>query len=127
MPNDPTPAGFPDPTSIATLRAWYAGMKSRAAVEQYRPATLGDGRSARDVLGHIRRQFAEFARSRHRDDLVALFQCDASARTRHIKAVVHALEVMRSAPVPCRGSAIQSMSGHRPVLSRRYAGTTSSR
>lgn len=100
MPNDSTPAGFPDTASIATLRAWYAGMSSRAAVERYRPDALGDGRSARGVVGQMRRQLADFARSRHRHDLVGLFQCDASARTRHIKAVAHALEVLRSAPVP---------------------------
>jgi hypothetical protein len=100
MLNDPTSAGFPDAASIATLRAWYAGMSSRPAVERYRPDALGDGRSARGVLGHIRRQLADFARNRHRNDLVALFQCDASTRTRHIKAVAHALEVLRSAPAP---------------------------
>jgi hypothetical protein len=50
------PSGFPDADELAVLRAWYAGLPVREAVERYQPASLGNGRSARGVLGRIRRR-----------------------------------------------------------------------
>ncbi|HTR05320.1 MAG TPA: integrase, partial [Paraburkholderia sp.] len=67
------PPGFPDADELAMLRAWYAGLAVRPAVERYLPAALGDGKSARGVLGRIRRRLIAIARAAHRDDLVALF------------------------------------------------------
>jgi hypothetical protein len=54
MPNTPIPTGMPDAAALAVLRAWYAVASSRQAVERYCPDSLGDGRSARGVLGQIR-------------------------------------------------------------------------
>ncbi|WP_415868959.1 hypothetical protein [Burkholderia ubonensis] len=69
MPNvAPTPS-FPDTASLSALRAWYAGVGSREAVERYCPHALGESQSARGVIGRIRRQLAGFALSRHRADL----------------------------------------------------------
>jgi hypothetical protein len=54
---------FPDAAELATLRAWYAGLAVRPAVERYLPAALGDGRSACGVLVRIRRQLVTLARA----------------------------------------------------------------
>ncbi|OXH87439.1 integrase, partial [Burkholderia multivorans] len=58
----PAPAGFPDADELAALRAWYAGMPVRDAVERYLPDRLGNGRSARGVIGGIRRRLVRIAR-----------------------------------------------------------------
>jgi hypothetical protein len=50
------PTGFPEADAIVALRAWYAGLAVREAVARYLPTRLGEGRSARGVLGRIRRQ-----------------------------------------------------------------------
>jgi site-specific recombinase XerD len=91
---------FPDAAALAALRAWYAGASSRQAVARYCPDALGVGRSARGVLGVIRRQLAEFARRRRREDFAALFCCEAADRVSHAKAVARALETLRSLPLP---------------------------
>ncbi|CAJ0743458.1 MAG: phage integrase family protein [Ralstonia pickettii] len=100
MQDAPNPTAMPDAASLAAVRAWYAGASSREAVMHYCPDALGGGRSARGVLGQVRRRLAELARQRHRDDLVALFLCDAAQRTRHAKSVARALETLRSLPIP---------------------------
>jgi len=74
MPNVPPPLSFPDTASLSALRAWYAGVGSREAIERYYPRALEGGQSARGVIGRIRRQLAGFALSRHRADLARLFQ-----------------------------------------------------
>jgi site-specific recombinase XerD len=94
------PSSMPDAASLAALRAWYAGMGSRDAVVRYCPDALGEGGSARGILGRIRRQLANFAHHRHRDDLAALFGCATAERARHAKAVICALEILPSLPVP---------------------------
>lgn len=94
------PLPFPDSASLAALRTWYAGVGSREAVEHYCPEQLGDGKSARGVIGCIRRQLIDFAVSRHRDDLAKLFQCEAGERTRHCKAVASAIDVLPSLLIP---------------------------
>lgn len=96
---NPHPSLYPDASLLAALRAWYAGMPSREAVERYCPSALGDGTSARGVLGRLRRQLADFSVSRHRDDLAKLFQCAAAERIRYSKAVTRALEILPSLPL----------------------------
>ncbi|MBB5429005.1 site-specific recombinase XerD [Paraburkholderia sp. JPY158] len=93
-------AGFPDADELAVLRAWYAGLPVREAVERYQPAPLGDGRSARGVLGRIRRRLQAIARAAHRDELAALLDHPAEDRVRHAKAVAHAVEMLRTAHPP---------------------------
>lgn len=100
MPNVPPSLPFPDSASLSALRAWYAGVSSREAVERYCPRTLGDGQSARGVIGRIRRQLADFALSRHRGDLAQPFQCVAGERTRCRRAANRALDLLPSLPVP---------------------------
>ncbi len=90
---------FPDENALAALRAWHAGLSSRAAVERYLSLAKAPGQSARGILGQIRRQLAAFAQLRQRDDLADLFQKPASERLRIANAVGRAIEVLRSLPV----------------------------
>jgi site-specific recombinase XerD len=100
MPNVPLVPSLPDTASLSALRAWYAGVDSREAVERYCPQALEGGQSARGVIGRIRRQLAGFALGRHRTDLARPFQCAESERSRHRKAATRALDVLPSLPVP---------------------------
>ncbi|MEX3939755.1 phage integrase family protein [Paraburkholderia sp. BR10937] len=99
-PASAEPAGFPDADELAMLRAWYAGLAVRAAVERYLPSALGDGKSARGVLGRIRRRLVALARVAHRDDLAALFEHPVAERERHAKAVAQAIDSLRTARPP---------------------------
>jgi site-specific recombinase XerD len=89
---------FPDEAALAALRAWYAGLSSRAAVERYLPHAKAPGQSARGILGQIRRQLIAFAQHRQRADLANLFQQPMSERLPQASAVAHAIEVLRSLP-----------------------------
>ena len=97
LPLDPS-ASWPRADALAALRAWYEGTPSRAAVARFWPDALTPGRSARGVIGALRRQMAEAARLRQREDLSALFTCTAEGRTAHAAAVVRALETLRQLP-----------------------------
>lgn len=96
--DDSLPSGFPGTAELAVLRAWYAGVAVRPAVERYLPSVLGDGRSARGVLGRIRRHLIALARAAHRDDLAAVFAHSARGRVRHSAAVGRAIDVLRTVP-----------------------------
>lgn len=100
MPNVPSPPSFPDTASLSALRAWYAGVGSREAIERYCPQALEGGQSARGVIGRIRRQLAGFALSRHRADLTRLFQCAVGERSRHRKAATRALDILPTLAIP---------------------------
>ena len=91
-------AGFPDAASLAAFRAWCEGLSATDAVAQYVEARSADGQSARGLIGHIRRQLIDFARSRHRLDLVALLENAASRRAKHARAVARAIDTLRSLP-----------------------------
>jgi site-specific recombinase XerD len=96
-----SPVGtFPDASELAVLRAWYAGMPVRKAVERYLPARLGAGRSARGVLGGIRRRLASVARRVGRPDLVDVLAHADGERFREAAAVTAAIEVLRHARAP---------------------------
>ncbi|MFB9129084.1 hypothetical protein ACFFYR_40300, partial [Paraburkholderia dipogonis] len=85
------------------LRAWYAGVSVRQAVARYLPAALGDGRSARGVLGRIRKKLRDLSRAAHRDDLVALLTHRAVGREQHAKGVAQAIDARcatRGPPAP---------------------------
>ncbi|MFP3550493.1 site-specific integrase [Paraburkholderia sp. SIMBA_049] len=101
-PND---ADFPDADALAALRAWYAGLSSKQAVARYLVSKGGgvsamQQRSARGVLGGIRRRLVAAARQAQRDDLVALLAHPATERTRHAKAVALAIDQLRTAVPP---------------------------
>jgi Phage integrase protein len=85
------PTGF---RGADALRAWYAGLAVREAVARYLPARLGEGRSARGVLGRIRRQLIAFARHVHRD------APGAAERHGRAKAAAEAIEAIRHARAP---------------------------
>ena len=86
--------------SLSALRAWYAGVGAREALERYCPQALEGGQSARGVIGRMRWKVVGFALSRHRDDLASPFQCSADKRTRHSKAAIRALDILPSLPAP---------------------------
>ncbi|TDN58716.1 site-specific integrase [Paraburkholderia sp. BL10I2N1] len=94
------PPGFPDADELAVLRGWYAGVPVRQAVARYLPSALGDGKSARGVLGRIRSKLLDVARTAHRDDLAALLSHPAQERERHAKAVAQAIDALRTARSP---------------------------
>jgi hypothetical protein len=96
----PTPDGFPDADALAALRAWYAGLPAREALQRYLPGSVSEGQSARGILGRIRRQLAAVARARHRDDLAMLFAHPASERIERARAVTHVIGMLRSLPAP---------------------------
>lgn len=96
----PIGPAFPDADSLAALRGWYAGLDSRAAVGRYLSDHRIPGQSSRTLIGRIRRQLIEFAGSRRRPDLAALFRHTAGGRQRHANAVERAIEILRVLPVP---------------------------
>ncbi|AXW56174.1 integrase (plasmid) [Ralstonia solanacearum] len=101
MPRNLTaPNCFPDTAVLAALRAWYEGASSRQVAERYLCDLLGQGRSARGIIGQARQQLASYANHRQRPDLASLFQCPAGQRIRHARAVTQALEVLRAMPLP---------------------------
>ncbi|KWF02892.1 phage integrase family protein [Burkholderia pseudomultivorans] len=93
-------AGFPDADELAALRAWYAGMPVRQAVERYLPARLGDGRSARGVIGGIRRRLVRIARQVGRPDLAERLGHPDGERLREAKAAAEAIALLRHARAP---------------------------
>jgi len=82
------------------LRAWYAGTPVRKAVERYLPQRVVAGRSARGVLGGIRRRLANAARQVGRPDLAAVFGHPDGERLREAKTVADATEILRHARLP---------------------------
>lgn len=103
MPDRPDPPPrptCPDLASLAALRAWHEGLTARAAVTRYLDHTRTDGQSSRGVLARIRRQLIACARACQRDDLIPFFGCPAGGRTRHAAAVVHAIDLLRTTPIP---------------------------
>ncbi|WP_298236062.1 site-specific integrase [uncultured Azohydromonas sp.] len=89
---------LPDAAALAALRAWHEGLPTRAAVEQYLPQSLGDGASARGVLGDIRRQLQHLARARQRPDLAQVFDVEHRGDAAHARAVARAIEILRELP-----------------------------
>ncbi|WP_261526331.1 site-specific integrase [Burkholderia multivorans] len=120
----PAPAGFPDADELAALRAWYAGMPVRDAVERYLPDRLGNGRSARGVIGGIRRRLVRIAREVGRPDLAACLAHPDRERLREAKAATDAIGVLRHAraPVPQIGDAIDAWLPARAVAALRAHG-----
>ena len=94
------PVEFPDADELAMLRAWYAGMPVRKAVERYLPQRLGAGQSARGVLGGVRRRLIKVARQVGRPDLGTVFEHPDGERLREAKTVADAIGILRHAHVP---------------------------
>ncbi|CAB3774640.1 site-specific integrase [Paraburkholderia humisilvae] len=96
-PSSPT---FPGGDQLAALRGWYAGLSSRAAIDRYLSHGRAPGQSARGIISGIRQQLIAFACQRQRADVVELLQHSVSERIARANAVTHAIEVLRSLPVP---------------------------
>ena len=92
--------GFPGTAELAALRAWYSGMSTRDAVDQY----LGDqrlsGQSSRSQIGNIRRKLANLARLSRREDLASAFEHPESDRIPHSRTAVAAIELLRTLTPP---------------------------
>ena len=101
-PAPPTPPadGWPDAASLAALRAWYEGLSSCDAVHRYLARARAPGQSSRGVISTIRRQLADIARRRRRDDLAALLTGPAHERKKCARAVARAIELLPSLPLP---------------------------
>lgn len=98
--NDASAEGFPRADELAALRAWYAGLSTREAVQRYLPLALGARKSARGVLGQIRRRLLAIAGAAQRDDLIQLLAHPAQKREQYAKAVGLAIEALRTARPP---------------------------
>jgi hypothetical protein len=94
------PDGLPDPAALATLRAWYEGASSRESADRYLRDRIGDGQSARGIIGAIRRQLVQYARQRQRPDLAEVFVCSATERVGYARAAAAAIEQLRVTPAP---------------------------
>ncbi|CAE6824777.1 hypothetical protein R70199_07345 [Paraburkholderia domus] len=94
---EPRPVDFPDADELAMLRAWYAGMPVRKAVERYLSDRIGAGQSVRGVLGGIRRRLAKVARQVGQPDLAAILGLPDGERLREAKTTVEAIELFRYA------------------------------
>lgn len=98
--NGPEIDGFPGTAELAALRAWYSGMSTRDAVDQY----LGDqrlsGQSSRSQIGNIRRKLATLARLRRREDLAGAFEHPESERIPYSRKAVAAIELLRTISPP---------------------------
>jgi site-specific recombinase XerD len=94
------PPLFPDASELAAVRAWFAGLSSANAVARYLPVTLPGQLSARSRVSRIRRQLAEFARSRQRTDLAKLFEVSEGARTSVADAAILGMDILRNLDIP---------------------------
>ena len=94
------PMSLPDAATLAALRGWHGGLSSKDAVARYLGETRARGQSSRGLIGAIRRDIADFARSRHRDDLAQLFTGPVRKGPSAARAVAAAVEQLRSATVP---------------------------
>src|SRR5438105_5957242 len=91
---------LPDVASLAALRAWYEGVPSREAVQRFLAGRRDVGESSRGMLGHIRQQVAQFARSRQRPDLAAVFEHARARGAKRAPTIAQALETLKFAPIP---------------------------
>jgi site-specific recombinase XerD len=90
--------GFPGASELAAFRAASEGLETRAAVERYAPHLLGDGKSARAVIGRIQRLLQRIARLAGRDDLAELLDAARTRPgTRRAAQISSAIEELRSA------------------------------
>jgi site-specific recombinase XerD len=117
--------GFPDPSELAAFRAAAEGVETRAAVERYAPHLIGDGKSARAVIGRTRRTLQQIAERAGRTDLVELLD---AARTRpgrrraaRISSAIEELRAVRP-KVPMIGDAVTDWFTPRTARAMQEAG-----
>lgn len=100
LQEDSAQDGFPSPSQLAALRAWYSGLNARAAVTQYLGHAKADGESSRSMLGAIRRQLVGFARARQRADLAELVGHAPAERLQRAGQVLAVIDTLRHLPLP---------------------------
>jgi site-specific recombinase XerD len=91
---------FPDADELAALRGWHSGLPARQAVGHYLGNTRASGQSSRAMISDVRRRLSRIARSRHRPELVQLFELPAAQRVENARAVATAIETLRRLPLP---------------------------
>jgi site-specific recombinase XerD len=91
---------FPGEAEMAALRAWYAGLSSCESVARYLSTQKVSGQSSRAMIGQIRRRLIRIAHNKHRADLAAVLEHPESEYTRHARAALHAIDMLRTAPEP---------------------------
>ncbi|MGJ7497814.1 phage integrase family protein [Variovorax sp. RT4R15] len=99
-PRKHSPEGFPKSAALACLRAWHSGLSTRDAVNQYVGASKAAGQSSRAIVTGIRKELAQFARTRQRADLARLFELPVAERVKHARKVADAVETLSSLPLP---------------------------
>ncbi|MBL8308819.1 MAG: tyrosine-type recombinase/integrase [Burkholderiales bacterium] len=100
-PSIPAKVKLPDANRIAAFRAYVEGIAPRACIERYAPSELTSGRSARGVLGSIRRELVAAADARHRDDWATLFRrVRPESNTAMRRKANEAMLALPSTPVP---------------------------
>jgi len=100
-------SGGPDPAGsgglgigeMATFRAWAEGLTARAAVQRYLPAKLGNGRSARGVLGRIREHLVGLAEHQRQPDLAAVLRQARPRGSTEVRRLLHAIDVLVELPI----------------------------
>jgi len=120
-----TTLGFPEASELAAFRAVAEGLDTRAAVARYAPHLLGDGRSARAVIGRTRRTLQRTARLAGRDDLLEVLNAARTRPgTRRASRVSSAIEELRSAvpKQPMIGDAVEEWFAPRTVTALHAAG-----
>lgn len=80
----------------AALRAWYSGLSSRNAIEQYLPE-LAVGSSARGAISQIRKILIAFAKTCQRQDLAVVLDHPESQRAKLSDRAIHAIDSLRNA------------------------------
>lgn len=98
--NGPEIDGFPGTAELAALRAWYAGMATRDAVDHYLADQRQVGQSSRSLIGKIRKRLGAFARLRRREDLASAFDHPEQNRIQHSRKAVAAIELLRTITPP---------------------------
>ena len=86
---------FPNEAQLAALRAWYAGVNSRNAIDHYLADERISGASARGLLGQIRKRLQAIALEYRQIDLHAILAHPDQEREQSAKKVLRAIEVLR--------------------------------
>lgn len=91
-------SAWPSSDELAALRAWFAGLSSKDAVQQYLSQSRATGQSSRSIIGNIKRRVVTLAIGRGRIDLVELLKTPAANRTKHAKRIGHLIDESRALP-----------------------------
>lgn len=91
---------FPNEAQLAALRAWYAGMGSREAIERYLPGQKQAEQSARGMIGRIRAQLIAIATEKRQAALLQIFAHPEKDKRKMAGKVINAIDQLKIAVVP---------------------------